>query len=98
MAKNDNIDDPNEWIEKAISKKQIKYYKYKYFNNIKEIGTGSFGKVYRASWKDSEKYLAIKSFYKATTKEIVETVNANKKDFFFFFPSRSLIVFAFFIS
>ncbi|CAB4379726.1 unnamed protein product [Rhizophagus irregularis] len=80
MAKNDNIDNPNEWIENAISKKLIKYYEYKHFNDIKEIGTGSFGKVYRANWKNPEKYekyLAIKSFLKfnkATANEIIETL------------------------
>ena len=40
MAENDNIDDPNEWIEEAIAKKHIKYYDYEHFNNIKEIGKG----------------------------------------------------------
>ncbi|RGB40299.1 kinase-like domain-containing protein [Rhizophagus diaphanus] len=77
-TKNDNINNPNEWIENAISKKLIEYYEYKYFNDIKEIGTGSFGKVYRANWKNPEKYekyLAIKSFLKfnkATDNEIIE--------------------------
>ncbi|GBC10628.1 hypothetical protein RclHR1_00980005 [Rhizophagus clarus] len=82
MAKNDNIDNPNEWIEEAISKKNIKYYEYKHFSNIKEIGVGSFGKVYSANWKNSEKYLAIKSFLKfneATTMEIVETLKLQRK-------------------
>ena len=38
------------WIEEAISQKHIKYYEYEYFNNIfKEIGCGSFGKIYRAN-------------------------------------------------
>ncbi|GBC01751.1 hypothetical protein RclHR1_04310012 [Rhizophagus clarus] len=32
--------DWNEWIEDAISKKLIKYYEYKDFSNIQEIGTG----------------------------------------------------------
>ncbi|CAB4413907.1 unnamed protein product [Rhizophagus irregularis] len=41
MAKNDNIDNPNEWVENAISKKLIKYYEYKHFNNIKEIATAN---------------------------------------------------------
>ncbi|CAB4474127.1 unnamed protein product [Rhizophagus irregularis] len=41
MAKNDNIYNPNEWIENAISKKLIKYYEYKHFNDIKEIATAN---------------------------------------------------------
>ncbi|POG63506.1 hypothetical protein GLOIN_2v1845867 [Rhizophagus irregularis DAOM 181602=DAOM 197198] len=71
----DNIEDPNEWIEEAISKKHIKYYEYEHFSNIEKIGFGAFGKVYRANWRNKEQYLALKSFFnhdKATTKEIVE--------------------------
>ncbi|CAB4438286.1 unnamed protein product [Rhizophagus irregularis] len=34
-----------DWIEEAITKKHIKYYDYKHFNNIQEIGSGSFGKL-----------------------------------------------------
>jgi hypothetical protein len=66
------------WIEEAISKKHIKYYEYEYFYNIKEIGTGGFGKVYCAKWKHSNKSLALKSFYNfndATVKEVVHEVN-----------------------
>jgi hypothetical protein len=72
--------DSNEWIswiEEAIAKKHIKYYDYKNFNNIQEIGTGGFGKVYRANWKSSHKHLALKSFFNfnnVTVKEIVNKV------------------------
>ncbi|CAB4438200.1 unnamed protein product [Rhizophagus irregularis] len=34
-----------DWIEEAIAKKHIKYYDYKHFNNIQEIGSGGFGKL-----------------------------------------------------
>ena len=50
------------WIEDAISKNYFKYYEFKNFNNIQEIGSGSFGKVYRAKWKNSEQYFALKTF------------------------------------
>ncbi|EXX65641.1 Ste7p [Rhizophagus irregularis DAOM 197198w] len=50
------------WVKEAISKKHIKSYDYKYFSNIQEIGTGGFGKVSRAMYKNSEQYLALKSF------------------------------------
>ena len=46
------IDDSSEWanwIEDAISKKLIKYYEYEHFHNIEEIGSGGFGKIYRAN-------------------------------------------------
>jgi serine/threonine protein kinase len=65
------------WIEEAVSKEHIKYYKYEYFNNIKEIGRGSFGRVYCANWKNSDKYLALKSFFNVdntTSKEIIKEV------------------------
>ena len=65
-----------EWIEESIAKKTIKYYDYKHFNNIQEIGFGGFGKVYRANWKSSHSYLALKSFFNfnITVKEIVNEV------------------------
>jgi hypothetical protein len=72
-----DAEDTNEWInwiEEAISKKHIKYYEYEHFINIKEIGSGGFGKVFRANWKNFEHYLALKSFFSlnnATVKEIV---------------------------
>jgi hypothetical protein len=75
------IDDSNElisWIEESIAKKQIKYYDYKHFNNIQEIGFGSLSKVYRANLKNSHttSYLALKSFFNfnVTFKEIVNEV------------------------
>ena len=76
----DNLNNLNEWtkwIEEAISKKHIKYYEYEYFSDIQEIGAGAFGKVYRAKWKNSYKYLALKSFYNfsnITIKEVVREV------------------------
>ena len=65
------------WIDDAISRNLVKYYEYNHFYNIKEIGSGSFGKVYRANWKNSNKYLALKSFTSfnnVTAKEIVQEV------------------------
>ena len=73
-------ENPNEWInwvEEAISKNHIKYYEYKHFNNIKEIGSGGFGKVYRANWKNPYSYLALKSLSNlsdTTVKELVHEV------------------------
>ena len=72
-----NTNDWNKWIEEAISKKLIKYYEYNQFYNIQEIGSGGFGKVCRANWKNSHKRYAIKSFFNindATVKAIVREV------------------------
>lgn len=70
-----------KWIEEAIDKEYFKYYEYEYFSNIQEVGSGGFGKVYRVKWKNSDKFLALKSFYNldnVTIKEIVHEVNYNK--------------------
>ncbi|RGB29599.1 kinase-like domain-containing protein, partial [Rhizophagus diaphanus] len=69
------------WIEESIVKKQIKYYDYNHFNNIQEVGFGSFGKVYRANWKSSHSYLALKSFYNfdVTAKEIVNELKLQRE-------------------
>lgn len=64
-------------VEDAISKKYIKFYEYEHFRNIQEIGAGSFGKVYRAKWRNSDQYLAIKSFFNLddiTIKELIHEV------------------------
>ncbi|EXX72244.1 uncharacterized protein OCT59_008524 [Rhizophagus irregularis] len=67
-----------DWIEEAIAKKHIKYYDYKHFNNIQEIGSEGFGKVYRANWKSFHNHLALKSFLNfnnITVKKIVNGIN-----------------------
>jgi hypothetical protein len=79
----DNFNEWINWIEESIAKKQIKYYEYNHFNNIQEIGFGSIGKVYRANWKNSHSYLALKSFF--NLKEIVNEVIIIYKNIFLVF-------------
>jgi hypothetical protein len=77
MHDTENKDDWINWIEEAIDKYQLKYYEYKEFNNFQEIGTGNFGKVYRANWKNLEKCIALKSFFNLNNinvKEIIREV------------------------
>ncbi|PKK76715.1 kinase-like protein [Rhizophagus irregularis] len=80
----DNIEDSNEWIdwiEKSISKKYIKYYEYDHFYNIKEIGSDSIGKFYRANWKNSNKYFVLRSFFNfndTITKELVHELKLHR--------------------
>jgi serine/threonine protein kinase len=62
------------WIDDATSKNYIKCYEYKNFSNFKEIGSGGFGKVYRASWKNPRTILALKSLNDATAEKIVYEV------------------------
>ena len=70
----------NSWgesVEEAISKNHIKHYDCKDFNNIQEIqeiGSGSFGKGYRATWKNTHKHIVLKSFKDIPEKEIVREV------------------------
>src|SRR4051794_40608222 len=76
-------ENPNEWvswIEEAISKKHIKYYDYNHFHNVQKIGNGGFGKIYRANWKSSEEFYALKSLLNLDNdaiKEIVHEVITN---------------------
>ena len=75
----ENANEWVNWIEEAVSKGYLKYYEYKDFKNIEEIGSGAFGKVYRAIWKNnSNNYLALKSLSNlnntAAIKEFVHEV------------------------
>lgn len=75
-----NFQSANEWInwiENAISSTNIKYYDFKDFSNIKEIGVGAFGKVFRANRKTSEQYFALKCFFNlnnATVNRVIREV------------------------
>jgi hypothetical protein len=75
MTHAENSNEWIEWIEEAISKNLVKYYDYKHFHDFQIVGSGGFGKVFRAKWKNSHKYLALKSFYNFNNdmaKEIVQ--------------------------
>ena len=77
MQDTENTNEWINWIEEAITKRHIKYYEYDHFSNIQEIGSGGFGKVFRANWKNHEQHLALKSFFNLnniTVKEIVNEV------------------------
>ncbi|RGB31020.1 kinase-like domain-containing protein [Rhizophagus diaphanus] len=62
MQNTENTNECIKWIEEAISKEYFRLYEHKYFSNVQRIGTGGFGKVYRVNWKNSDQYLALKSF------------------------------------
>ncbi|CAB4388154.1 unnamed protein product [Rhizophagus irregularis] len=85
MQDTENKNEWIKWIEEAIDKEHIKYYEYKEFNNFQEIGTGGFGKVYRANWKNLDKCFAVKSFFSLNNiivKEIIrELKNQREVDY-----------------
>ena len=64
-----------KWIEEAVTKNYFKHYEFNHFNNIQEIGSGGFGKVYRANWKNSGRYFALKSFFSLNNAMVKEIVN-----------------------
>ncbi|GBC31259.2 kinase-like domain-containing protein [Rhizophagus irregularis DAOM 181602=DAOM 197198] len=68
------------WIEEAVSKEYYRLYEHENFSDIQKIGTGGFGKVYRASWKNSQ-YFALKTFFNiddVTAKEIVHELKLQR--------------------
>ena len=64
-----------DWLEKSIKEDTI-YYEYSDFKILQQIGSGSFGSVVRANWKNNQLY-ALKSFNnnKSTLKEVVNEVH-----------------------
>jgi hypothetical protein len=85
MSKNMEKKDSNEivtkdkyidWLEKAISSKEIKYFEYSDFKNIQLTGSGSFGNVVRANLKNSDDFFALKSFNndKTTLRQVINEV------------------------
>ena len=80
MLTNDpNISESNayiNWLEKSIINEYINYYNYSEFKNLKQIGSGSYGNVDRANWKNANRSFALKSFSnnKQTLKKIVKEV------------------------
>ena len=80
MANNKNTDTNEwvQWIEDGIAKDYVNYHDYNEFQNIECIGTGGFGKVYRATWESSNTVVALKSLKNMkennTMKELVNEV------------------------
>ncbi|PKY45528.1 hypothetical protein RhiirA4_517003 [Rhizophagus irregularis] len=68
-------------LEKLISEGCIEYYEYSDFKNIQPIGKGASGSVTRATWKNTTRFFALKSFNndKQTHKEIVKELTLHRK-------------------
>ncbi|POG58709.1 kinase-like domain-containing protein, partial [Rhizophagus irregularis DAOM 181602=DAOM 197198] len=56
------------------------YYEYSDFKNIRPIGNGSYGKVNRANWKNTDHFFALKSFSnnKQTLEEIIKELKLHR--------------------
>lgn len=67
----------NDLLERTIVEEHIIYYEFSEFKNFQPIGSGSFGSVFRANWKNTNKYFALKRFNndKTTLKEVVNEVS-----------------------
>ena len=68
-----------DWLENSIKEEHIRYYEYSDFKDIKQIGEGSFGKVFCAIWKIANRLFALKSFNndRQTLEQVVKEVNVN---------------------
>ncbi|CAG8488993.1 8432_t:CDS:2, partial [Scutellospora calospora] len=64
-------------IQKCINEEHIKFYEYTRFKDVNLIGEGGYGKVYRATLKNNEITVALKSF-KSNNVAINEVVNELK--------------------
>src|SRR5205814_10104003 len=79
MSKDTKIKDQN-WLEKSVAEEHIKLFEYSYFKNIQPIGNGAYGNVVRVSWKNADRFLALKSFNndEQTLEVLVKEVDYSK--------------------
>ncbi|CAJ0839996.1 9931_t:CDS:2, partial [Entrophospora sp. SA101] len=47
----------SEWIDEAIKNRHLTFHQYKVFSDVHEIGSGSFGTVYKAYNSNHEKHM-----------------------------------------
>ncbi|CAG8586899.1 21914_t:CDS:2, partial [Cetraspora pellucida] len=68
---------PSDDIQKLLDEERIKFYNYSNFKDVKLVGCGGFGNVYRAVLENNELIVALKSF-KSNNMTIKEIVNELK--------------------
>jgi serine/threonine protein kinase len=91
-SSNSKIVDTNkwtQWIEDAMTKDYINYHDYNEFRNVQHIGSGTFSKVYRATWEGRDTVIALKSFEfnNYVIKEIVNEVYKIISHLYFYLES-----------
>ena len=80
-------------LDEAIRNEHINLYKHNNFKNIQKIGSGGFGKIYKAIFNDDVTF-ALKS-YKSGTENIKEVVNEVNYDVFTSEWNNNIILFFF---
>lgn len=65
-----------EWLENSIYNKNIIYFDYLNFTNVKLIGNGSYGNIFCANWENNDTIFALKTFNNQISilKEVVKEV------------------------
>ncbi|CAB4417904.1 unnamed protein product [Rhizophagus irregularis] len=67
-----------DWLEEKISSEYLIYYDYSEFKNFTIIGKGSSANVYRANYKNTDNFVALKHFYNNYTTTLKEFINEIK--------------------
>ena len=63
-----------EWLQVAINKEYINYQRYSTFENVKKIGEGAMGEVFKATSNSYGTTVALKRFTNFTINEIINEV------------------------
>ena len=84
VSSDSDADELVQWIENGIAKEYINYHDFSEFQNVRQIGFGAYGKVYRATWENSNTVVALKSFEnnKCVMKEVVNEVHIALASYF----------------
>jgi hypothetical protein len=61
------------WLKKSIEEEHIVYYEYSDFEILRSVGSGSYGNVECANWKN-HRLFALKSFNNYNDKTTLEQV------------------------
>jgi hypothetical protein len=73
MSNIENQTDYIVWLESSITDEHIQCYDHSDFNNIQIIGRGSYGDVFRVTWKNVT--FALKTFVdKLALREVIKEV------------------------